>query len=110
MIDAIVQAITDFADWLFNLVEGAFLALVDWIHDAFVWGFDSVLDAIASGVEAVPVPDWLAAYSLGTLFAQLHPMIGYFVLGLGIPECLAVIAAAFTLRKVRKPLSIILPG
>jgi hypothetical protein len=110
MIEAIYDAVTSFAEWLYDLVVGIFESGVLLIHDAAVWAFDGVLGAIATGVEAAPVPDWLAAYSLGIHFAKLHPMVGYFVLGLGIPECLAVIGAAFTLRRVAKPLTLILPG
>jgi len=110
MIEAIYDAISGFAKWLVDLVVAFFESIFSLLKDLLIWAADGVLGAIATGVEAAPVPDWLFAYNLGLTLSKLHPMVGYFVFGLGIPECLAVIGAAFTLRRVAKPLSLILPG
>lgn len=103
--EAIVQAITDFAKWLFDLVKGFIEACVDFLKDLFIWALDGVLGAIGAIIAAIPVPDFLTQYSLGVLFNQMHPVLAFFGSQLHIAQGLGIVAAGFAFRMTRKVLT-----
>lgn len=106
MIDALISAILDFANWLFGLVEDAFSALWDLLGDAAVWVFDEFFTALAALLAAIPVPDFLTVYTLNGILSGVHPMVGYFATGLHIPEGIAILGSAIAFRLVRKALTL----
>lgn len=106
MIDALIGAINDFADWLFGLVKDAFDAIWDLLGDAAVWVVDEFLIGLAALISAIPTPDFLTAYSLNGILSGVHPMVGYFALGLHIPEGFAILGSAVAFRLVRKALTL----
>lgn len=105
MVDAIIDAISDFADWLFGLVKDAFDAVWDLFSDLGVSLFDEILIGLAAQIVSVEVPEFLTAYSLNSIFSGLHPMVGYFATGLRIPEALHILGSAFAFRMIRKTLN-----
>lgn len=105
MVDAIIKALSDFADWLFGLVKDAFDAIWDLLTDLAVDSFDEILIGMASQIVSIQVPEFLTTYSLNSLFSQLHPVIGYFATGLRIPEALHILGSAFAFRVMRKSLN-----
>lgn len=104
--DAVINAISAFAEWLFGIVKDFIAAAVEFLKDVFVWALDGILTALADIITAIPVPDFLTQYSLGVLFGQMHPVIGYFGAELHIAQGLAILAAAFTFRMTRKALTL----
>lgn len=102
---AIVDAISAFADWLFDLFKDAFDAIVDLIEDRFVWLFDQFFGWLGDYLISFEAPDFLSVYSLGNIFANMHPMVGYFAMGLRIPEAFTILAAGVSFRMARKSFS-----
>lgn len=104
--DAIVEAITAFAEWLLGLVTDFVEALLDLIKDAFIWALDGVLSAIVAIFAAIPAPEFLTAYSLGNILSGVHPMIGYYASGLNIGLGMSLLASGFAFRMLRKALTL----
>lgn len=87
--------------WLWNIIKGWFLAVLDLFKDAVVWLLDAVFGVIAAAIEALPVPGFMAT-GLGGLFSGVDPSVLYFVGVLGIPQGLATIGVAVGFRLIRK--------
>lgn len=103
---AIIDALSDFAQWIYDTIVEVFVALGEFLHDVIIWALDGVLGAIGDIIAAIPVPDFLLSYSLSGLFAGMHPVVGYFGAGLNIAQGFGLIAAAFGFRMLRKALTL----
>ncbi|MFQ6310390.1 phage coat protein [Lysobacter capsici] len=94
--------------------------LTDWLRDqiiAFFHGLQLLLEAIfmfwvhqmasvwLTLLELLPVPDFLAGYSLCTLLSQTGPTVGWALNTFRIGEGLGLIAAAYAFRFTRKLLT-----
>lgn len=62
---------------------------------------DSILGAIATLIEALPVPSFLN-HSIGDVLAPTMPYIGYFMVESGIAQALSILAAGLAFRLTRK--------
>jgi Protein of unknown function (DUF2523) len=86
--------------WARELVVSGFEALLGLLKDAVIWvidGFGGVTTALLGGIS---VPASVQS-GLGGLFAGLPPSILWGAGELGIPQCLAIIGAAYVVRLVR---------
>ncbi|MCE4555008.1 DUF2523 family protein [Pelomonas cellulosilytica] len=88
-------------NWLFNLVKGFFLALWNFVTDAFIGLVDMCVGAMVSLAALIPVPSFMSG-GLQSLFGQLDPAIVYLVTASGIPAGLAIIGTAYVFRIGRK--------
>jgi hypothetical protein len=88
--------------WLFDLVVKIIKAIWDFFVDIAIELFDLVLSVVASALKAIPVPDFMTAYSLGNLIGNMDQDILFFVGILQIPTALGFLATGFSVRMVRK--------
>lgn len=60
-----------------------------------------VLGAVASLIEAIPVPDFLSG-GLQSFLSAVDPSVLYFLAQSGFPEAVALLGSGFAFRMVRK--------
>lgn len=86
----------DFLAWIVDLFSGLF----DWLKDILLWLaktiFSSMMDGLASLVESIPVPDFMA--QAGSFFGNLPTGVVYFLHYFAVSEGLAFIISALLLR------------
>ncbi len=92
---------SEFASWLWGVVSSFFTSIYNFFVDLPLLILDGALGGIASLIEAISVPSFLAS-GLAPLFAGLPSGVQWFLVQFGIPNCLAVLAAGLTVRLVRK--------
>lgn len=93
-------------DWFLDLAKGIFQALIDFVHDAVLWVFEGILNAVAYLLSLLPAPEFIQQYSFSTLLSGL-PSNALYVLGhLRLAEALTVISAAVGFRLLRKLLTL----
>lgn len=98
--------IADLTQWLFDLVVKFVTAIWDFVLDVVIELLDLVLMVLAEAVKAIPVPDFVTQYSLGSLIRQMDSDILFFVGILQIPLGLSFLAAGFGVRMVRKAVTL----
>lgn len=89
-------------DWFLALVKSIFLAVVEVIHDAAVWLFDSVLTAIAQLLASLPVPAFLSGNSIGSMLSSLPPYALYVIAQMGLGAAFAILLSGVLFRLLRK--------
>jgi hypothetical protein len=94
--------ITDFLDWLLELVKEAFESVLQLLKDVAVWIFDGILSAFAVVIETIPAPDFLHQVSISSLLSGLPPYAAFVISQTQLGTALAVIGAAFGFRLARK--------
>lgn len=82
--------------WLFKLVQNVTQWFVDLVKDAAMWLWQSVLNALASVIEAIPAPDFLSR--AGNLFSSIPPEVAAFWQYFAVTEGLVFITTAYGLR------------
>lgn len=93
--------------WLLSLVQSVFGALLDWIHDAALWVFDGVLQALASAIAAIPAPSFMTSgLNLASLLSGFPPFTFYVLSHLQLGNAFAVVAAGVSFRLLRKFLTL----
>lgn len=97
--------VTALLDWLVQLVKDVFLSLVELLQQFAVWVLDGVLGAIASLIEAVPVPDFLSG-GLQAYVSAIDPGVLWLVTQSGLPDAVALLGAGFVFRMVRKAVTL----
>lgn len=93
-LDWILQLVTDALDWVLELVE--------WIPKT-IW--KELLDAFASAIEAIPVPDFMN--QAGSFFGDIPGEIVYFFQFFAVAEGVAMILSALVLRFLIRRIPII---
>ncbi len=92
----IADQINALLDWLLSLLTGTLewiLELVAWIPKA-IWA--SLLDALASMIEVLPVPDFIL--DAGVFFGNLPTTVVYFLQFFAVAEGFGFIMGALILR------------
>lgn len=89
-------------NWFLDLAKAIFQALLDFVHDAILWVFEGLLNAIAALLALLPAPDFLQQYSFSSLLSGMHPMVLYAANQLRIVEAFTIIGAAIGFRLLRK--------
>ncbi len=94
--------LNDFKDWLISMWKALWGAFFDFGNDMILKFLKKVLEIVAELVKDIPVPDWMADYSVGHLFSYLSPSLGYFVDRLGFSTGIMLLGAGYAFRVVRK--------
>jgi len=94
--------LTDLTNWIKEQLLWLWNALVTLLNDFQVKFLDSVCGFFASIIESIPVPDFIANYSIGSLLANAGPEVAWVVTSLRIGEALLLIAAGYGFRLMRK--------
>lgn len=89
-------AIQRLIDWLLNFFQSIADWFVDIVQSLFQWLFDGVLSALASLVEAIPVPGWLQ--SGAGLFSGISSDIAWFASAVNLSFGLTVVVSAYGIR------------
>jgi hypothetical protein len=92
--------------WFVDLVKAFFASLMDFVHDAFIWVFDSLLSAIATLIASIPAPDFLASNPIGSMLAGMPPLALYVISKLNLHAFFAIILAGVLFRLGRKILTL----
>jgi hypothetical protein len=83
--------------------------ILSWTIDFFKWIFEWVwqqlLGALITVLNAIPVPSWLA--SGGSLFGALPEGAAFFINAFMLPQGLAIIIGAFTIRFIIRRIPLI---
>lgn len=83
--------------------------MFEWLKDVLLWVPQKVWELILSGLgaafSAIPVPSWMS--SLSTFGAGIPPGVGYFLHVMRVPEGLAMLVGAYTLRFVVRRIPVI---
>ncbi|WP_285960735.1 hypothetical protein [Pseudomonas tohonis] len=91
--------------WLVDKLQ----QLLDWGMELLEWFpkklFSVVMDGLASFLEAIPVPDFIA--TAGSFFGGIHPGIAYVCTLLAVNEGIAMMIAALTLRFILRRIPLI---
>lgn len=100
MIDFVLQKTTDLFSWLWGLISGSLL----WVLDALVYILKAVpyliLDGLLSSVYlfvsaldlSAVVFQWAAGYAL------IPPQAIYFIVAIGFPQFVTLVAGAYVVR------------
>ena len=94
MMEAIWNALIDFADWIFGLVKKVFLAVWDFFVDAVCLVLDKVLQWGVDMIASLNVSSLQLSQSWSGLPADVLNIIG--LCGLG--QCMVIIGAAIAIR------------
>lgn len=93
--------LTEFTEWLYNLVKTIFTSLWTFLQDAFIAIFKAIVEAFVSLISAIPVPDFLQG-GLTSIWGGLDPGVSYALTQAGLPAALALVGAGYAFRMVRK--------
>lgn len=96
----------DITNWLRDLVSDVWDAFVTLVKDVLVWCVEIVLSVVAWVVELIPVPDFLSGVSIASMLGSAGPSVAWLVSTFRIGECIALIAAAYAFRLLRKLLTL----
>lgn len=94
--------LSDLTDWIKEAIESVWDAFVEFMGDLVVTAIEGVLSLFVVMINALPVPDFLTAYSLDGLLSQAGGTILWLVGTFRIGECLSIIAAGWAFRLLRK--------
>lgn len=98
--------LTELTDWIRGQVERIWDAVASFFKDVVIFVFESALDLVAIIVDAIPVPDFLGQYNLGTMLGSTGPTVLWVMGEFRIGEALGIIAAGYGFRILRKFLTL----
>lgn len=88
--------------WLSYALNSLFSAIAQFFKDLVTYSLAVVLGVFALAVTSIPVPDWIAGNSLGSMLGQTGAVVGFFMVQLQIPAALGLIGAGYAFRLIRK--------
>jgi hypothetical protein len=94
--------ISDFTQWLVDLVKAFIKAIWDFCVDVIIELVDLLLSAFALLLDKLPAPDFLSQYGFGSIICNIDSSILFFVNIVRIPEGLGLLALGFAFRMLRK--------
>ncbi|CAJ0729122.1 DUF2523 family protein [Ralstonia pickettii] len=102
MFDAVINALSAFANWLLSGFVAVFAALWQIQEDLMIDGLDLLLNGLSSVLSLLPTPTFLSGLSLQSLFGQLGSDMLFFFGQFRVGEGIALVGAAFAFRMARK--------
>lgn len=102
MFDAVINALSAFANWLLSGFVAVFVAIWQIEEDLFIDGLDLLLNGFSSVLSVLPTPTFLTGLSLQSLFGQLGSDALFFIGQFRVGDGLALVGAAFAFRMARK--------
>lgn len=93
--------LSEFTQWLVDLVKRILSAAWDLVTDLFINAFDLVVSAFAALVAAIPVPDWLSG-GLGSAWSGMDGGVIWIATQCGVPMALGIVGAGYAFRFLRK--------
>lgn len=93
-------------DWLREQMIAMFQAYLNLLQALFMIWLKQMCGVWLTLLDLLPVPDFLANYSMCTLLSQAGPTVGWVLNSFRIAEGLGLIGAAFAFRLSRKFLTL----
>lgn len=93
-------------NWIKDTVLAVWEAFKDFIGDVLVNIIDMLLTTAAIAIEAIQVPDFVLAYSLGGLLGQGGDWIAWLIMTFKVGTGLTLIGAGWAFRLLRKLLTL----
>ncbi len=90
----LLAKIVALAQWLGALVVKVFVALWDWIRDAFTWPFEQLMSLAVSALGALDLQGVSLSASGLTIPSEIADLLGL----LGVGTAMAIIASAIGIR------------
>ena len=97
---------SEFAYWLLEIFKDIIKALWDFVTDILIAVLDLFLVAILALIQALPLPAFIQAGGLQTLFNAIPSEVWYFASHFRLGECLAMFGAAVVFRLSRKAVTL----
>jgi len=91
---AIIDTIVAFGDWLLGLVKGIFESVWDFCQDGVCWVVDKLLSFVVSLLGGIDTSGISAVGSWSSLPAEILNILGL----LGFGQCMGIIGAAILIR------------
>jgi hypothetical protein len=92
--------------WIAYAINAVFTALIQLLKDLVTFVLAVVLSVVEMAIAAIPVPDFIKNYSMGSLLGSTGAVVGFFMVELNIPTALGLIGAGYAFRLVRKFLTL----
>lgn len=92
--------------WFAYAVNATFSAIAKLLHDLVVFLLGAVMAVVSMAIRALPVPDWLGNYNMGSMLGAAGPVAGFFMSHLNVAAALGLIGAAYGFRLLRKFLTL----
>jgi hypothetical protein len=83
-------------DYLIAFISRILAWVVDFFKWIAEWCWQTVLEALAAVLNAIPVPDWLSGAS--AVVGSLPAGVAFFLGAAQVPSGLAIVLGAFTIR------------
>lgn len=87
-------------DSIINWLKETLASLLDWVLQVLLWApkkvWSLILDGLASVIEGLPVPDFVA--QAGSFFGNIPGSVVYFFQFFAVAEGLAMVSLALILR------------
>jgi hypothetical protein len=92
--------------WIAYAINAVFTALIQLLKDLVTYILGVVLSVVEMAISAIPVPDFIANNSMGSLLGQTGPIVGFFMTELNIGQALTLVGAGYAFRLLRKFLTL----
>lgn len=101
-----MEWLSSLTDWFVVLFQGLWNDGLEFLNDFWIGIIQQILSLIADVIVSIPVPSFLANYSLGQLISLMPVDVLYFVSYLRLPEAFGVIGVGVSFRLTRKVLTL----
>lgn len=101
-LSAIIKVFVRVYEWF----KGLFLDFMEFFLDLPLKILKGALDGVIYVLSAIPVPDFITSYSLGSLFSALPDSIQFFVGAFNLHAVFLIISAGVVFRLTRKALTL----
>ena len=89
-------------DWLIQKLDSLWKDFVAFITDLPVDIVSSILNAVASIFESIPVPSFVTDVGLSSIFNSLPSGVVYFLIQSAFVQAFSILGLGFTFRMLRK--------
>lgn len=93
-------------DWLGEQITRVWRAVVEFVGDTIITVIEAALDLFAQLIEALPVPEFLTQYTLGSLLGGVGSDLLWILGAFRLDECFAIVGAGYLARLIRKLLTV----
>lgn len=97
---------SDLTNWFLKIFKQIWDAFVQFVKDVVLFILDIAMQLVTWIISAIPVPDFLSQYSIGALLGNAGPTVGWVMSEMKIGQAMAIIAAGYAFRLLRKFLTL----
>ncbi len=97
-----IDAISDFATWLMDVLGAMVDDLIEILKDVAIWVYGQVTELVVAALEAIPDFDALAAGVLQSAFGSMDSGIIYLAQASGFGTCAAIVGTGYAAYWIRR--------